>query len=662
MTRRGAAVPAGRERLLRHRLWMLAGGLALAGVLIVGRGFQLQALQHERWIAAAHDQQRERVALPARRGGIYDRNGSPLALSHETFRLSVAPRELEHPDRIARRLRETLGLSAAHARRATSRKHRWVVLPGRFTVEQQRRLAGIRGLHWERRLERFYPHDDVGREVIGVVSGDGRALGGIEQEMDSLLRGVPGYSVLRRDARGGTLPAVSLPLVPPRDGADVYLTLDLDLQEIADAALRDALRNTGASGGDLLLVEPHTGDLLAAASLRPRGRVLSSVTEPYEPGSTLKPFAVAALLAERRATLQDSVFAENGAWRTEGGRTIYDVHPYGRLSLADALRVSSNVGIAKMAARLTPGEQYRYLRDLGFGTPTGVEYPSESGGRLRQPAQWSRFSPASVAMGYEVAVTPLQLAMAYGALANGGTLMQPRLVHEVRDAEGDVLLSNAPTALRRVLPRQVTDQLTEVLMAVVREGTATRANLADFEVAGKTGTARRTGAGGRYQAGSYTATFAGYFPARDPQVAIYVKLDEPKGAYYGGLTAAPVTRETLQAILAARDPSLAVPSVIARGSETAPLLATARTPADGRGVPHVFLVDQPMPAASAARDRAPVSVPDLAGMPLREAVRRLHRLGLHVRLQGQRSVQGTRPEAGTPLSRGDTVLLIGALP
>ncbi|HEX2187550.1 MAG TPA: hypothetical protein VHG51_01570, partial [Longimicrobiaceae bacterium] len=247
---RGAREP--REGLaLRRRLLAASFGIAAAAVL--GRAFQLQALEGEKWAAVAADQQQSRVPVPARRGGIFDRNGTPLALSYETFRISVAPRELRDRERAAEELRSALGLSRSAARRATDPRRRWVVLPGRFTAEQHQRVRGTRGIHSERRLERFYPQGDVGREVLGVVSADGRALGGAEQEMDELLRGADGYALMRRDARGRAEPTVSLPVVPPRDGADVYLTLDFDLQEIADGALRQALRSTGAAGGDLLV-------------------------------------------------------------------------------------------------------------------------------------------------------------------------------------------------------------------------------------------------------------------------------------------------------------------------------------------------------------------------------------------------------------------------
>lgn len=659
---------------------------ALAGVAVLARAFHLQALETETWTAAAMEQQRERVPLAARRGAIYDRDGVPLALSHETYRVSVAPRELRDRERVMRALREVLGVSDARARRSTDPARRWSVIPGRFTVEQRKLLGDMPGVYFERRLERFYPQGVVGRELIGVVSADGRALGGIEQQLDDMLRGDPGYSVLRRDARGDAAPALSLPVVPPRDGADVHLTIDFDLQEIADGALRQAIDSTGAAGGDLLILDPRTGEVLAAVSRRSSGSTLAAITEPYEPGSTLKPFMVAALLAERRAGLGEMVDGEEGRWRDEHGRVITDTHVMERMTLREALVESSNIGIVKFSARLSPGMQYQYLRDFGFGTPTGIEYPSEAAGRLRRPADWSRLSPASLAMGYEISVTPLQLGAAYGALANGGVLMEPYMVGEVRGPGGEQLHRRGPRELRRVIPPEVAATVTDVLVEVVETGTATRASLSSFAVAGKTGTARRTGARGRYESGAYTSTFVSYFPAQDPQIVILVKLDRPTGAYYGGLTAAPVTRETLQGILAARSSALdgrtllatRLPFRSARETGVAVVAPLASAGTGGAGAAAVaeavssYRSGPPPPregtyvfrlVAPAAPDpgvRAePRVVPDLTGLPMREAVRRAHAAGFGVALRGSGSVIETRPGADAPAAAGDTLVLVG---
>jgi cell division protein FtsI (penicillin-binding protein 3) len=654
------------EERLRSRRRLLVASILLSAGLVLGRSVQLQGFQGEKWKQAAADQQQARVPLPARRGAILDRDGVPLALTRETFGLAVAPNELHDRDEMIAQLSDALDLTRAAARRATDPRRKWIVLPGRFTAEQRRALGDARGLHWERRLERFYPQGRVGREVLGGVGADGRAQGGMEQAMDETLSGRDGYSIVRRDARGKQEASIALPAVQATDGNDVHLTIDFDLQEIADAALTEAIDSTDAAGGDLLLLDPRTGEILAAVSKRGSGAVrdVGAFIEPYEPGSVLKPFFVSTLLASGKARMEERVHGEGGRWADPNGRVHTDVHAYDWLTLRDALRVSSNIGMVKFAPRLSPGQQFAYLRDFGFGTPAGVEYPTESSGRLPRPDRWSKMTQASLATGYEVSVTPLQLALAYGALANGGSLMEPRLVREVRAAGGRTLERREPREVRRVIPRAVATQIRDVLVSVVEDGTATRAGLATFEVAGKTGTARRTGANGRYEAGAYNATFVGFFPARDPQLTILVRLDRPQGDYYGGLTAAPVTRETLQAILAARTPGLDRRALLAtRLPAQAPPAAPGQKrddppPAGTEGV-YVFVSTDELRKAAEEPSAGVVPVPDVSGLPLRDAARRLHALGVRVRIQGSGSVRSTRPAAGEPVARGDTLVIVG---
>jgi cell division protein FtsI (penicillin-binding protein 3) len=639
---------------MRRRI--LLSGVLLTALLASGRAFQLGVLQGEAWLERALDQQGDTLSLPAPRGTIYDRDGLPLAASREVFSLAIAPREVRDADRLVALLREHLDIPKKQAAQYVDPRRRWVPLPMRVGPEVREALNGVQGVHFERVLMRFYPNGELGRELLGVVGRDGDAQGGIEFEQDTVLRGRPGLAVVRRDSRGRALPGAMLRAVEPTPGRDIYLSIDYDLQEIAEQALGDALERTHAAGGELLLTDPSTGEILAAVSRVREGRARNwrAVTEPYEPGSTLKPFTVAALLRLQRAALQDSVYAEEGAYELYG-RTLRDVKPFAWMTLSDALRYSSNIAIAKLGGRLAAHEQYLALRDFGFGSPTGVAYPSESGGRLRRPAGWSKQSAASLAIGYEISVTPLQMAMAYGALANGGRLLEPRLVREVRSRDGRVERSMAPRTLRRVMPADVAEELRRVLVGAVEEGTGSAAALGPFTVAGKTGTAR-IAEGGRYKPGAYISSFAGYFPAENPQLVIVVKLDEPKGAYYGGATAAPVTRATLEAALAARN------TPIDRSAIARPAIYD---------VPARDVVQHVAPAArfvvldSAARtDRSEertlsVVVPDVAGMPMRDGVHRLHGAGFRLRLEGSGRIVRTIPAAGSEAAPTQVVRVIG---
>ncbi|HSJ14753.1 MAG TPA: penicillin-binding transpeptidase domain-containing protein [Longimicrobiales bacterium] len=663
MTRRAAGAgkrtgtgPAARRRLL------LIGFLVVSGVLL-GRAFHLAIVQGGIWRERAVAQHGDTLNVPAPRGSIYDRNGIPLAGTQEVFRIAIAPRELRDRDQLIEQLRRHSRLSGAQLRGVTEPSRRWVVLPGVYPASVREALDEVPGVYFEAVLQRFYPHGAVAMELLGMVGADGAAQGGLELELDTVLRGAPGRSMVRRDSRGRMLPGAMLRTREPVPGRDVHLTLDLALQEIAEGALAQAVVQMSAQGGELLLADPATGEILAAASRAAdrRARSWRAVTEPYEPGSTLKPFIVAALLTLGRAQLEDSVFAENGRYRLPG-RVLSDVHGYGMLSLADALRKSSNIAIAKLAMRLEPAEQYLALRDFGFGVPTGVSYPSESGGLLRRPARWSRMSQTSLAIGYELNVTPLQMAMAYGAIANGGLLLEPRLVREVRGRDGSVVAPFTPRAVRRALPARVAAQLREVLEGAVTDGTARAAALGPFSVAGKTGTTRIAATRG-YRAGAYYASFAGFFPAEDPQLVFLVKLDEPRGEYYGGLAAAPVIRVALEAALAAhRTPldrrAVATPApILPEGGELRPAALLPRPEAGGatRAAPHRVALRRPGSRRAPAAARARVQVPDTEGLAVRDAVRLLHGAGFHVQVHGRGRVRITWPLAGAEARAGSLV-------
>lgn len=566
-------------------------------------------------------------------------------------------------------------------------------------------------------MERVLPHGDLALGVLGRVR-ELRGAGGVEQSFDTVLAGRPGREVQARDNLGRPIPGETVTVMQPREGGDVVLTLDLNLQEIGREALADAIRETGAVGGDLLITDPRTGEILSMVSLQERASgILSAINAPYEPGSTLKPFTVAGLLHRNLVTLGDTVDTEEGRWKV-AGRTLTDVgnHP-SRMTVARALQVSSNVGIAKAASAYTSAQQYEALRDFGFGVRTGVELPGEASGALRRPGEWSGQSPASLAIGYEVAVTPIQMAMAYGTLANGGWLMEPRLIREVRAPDGTVRERKTPRRIRRVIPESVARDLRDVLVSVVEDGTGAEARLATFRVAGKSGTSRAYSRDGGYEDGGYFSSFVGFFPAEDPQLTVFVKLERPEGAYYGGSTAAPVTRATLEAILAARRAPLdrrtlvtparpPVPSPVASASVVGEGRGTGigASEAGGHGIaepdrgsavsgpapparPPARFVSFPGDEAAEAEEmvrgsgdagsedaasvrgsatspvaaKEPVPVPDVSGLPMRVAIRRIHSLGLRVEWSQVGSARGIRPAPGSRLMPGDTVVIVGGL-
>jgi len=643
---------AQRRLTLRRRAlltaWLLAGGV------IVARSAELQVVEGAAWTQQAVGQHSESIEVPAPRGAILDRNGLSLAVSHETFRVSIAPRELGDRTVAVAALVTNLEISREKARSLTDPNRRWAVAPGRYPPAVRAALADLRGVYLDRQLDRVHPYRDLARGLLGnVQENEGR--GGIEQQYEEALRGRAGREIRARNSDGRLIPGKLIEVEPPLPGGELVLTIDRDLQEIGHEALKEAIEETGATGGDLLVTDPETGEILAMVSIRAgSSSAPTAITTPYEPGSTLKPFTVAAILEAGVGTLQDSVDTGDGRW-TVAGRTITDVHAKGKITLSEALRESSNVGVAKIAMRLSAAQQYENLRDFGFGVPSGIVLPGEASGTLRRPDRWSAQSPVSLAIGYEIAVTPLQMAMAYGALANGGYLMEPLLVREVRGPSKEVLWKGEPRRIRKVVSETTTRQIARVMVEVVEDGTGTAAALSSFAVAGKSGTSRAYGPDG-YEVGDYYSSFVGFFPADEPQLVVYVKLEKPQGAYYGGATAAPVTRATMQAVLAAGRSPLDRRALVSATSTPIrrPYLPTARFASQP-----LYPPPNPVSGPSAGEETVGMAaqVPSVEGLSARVAARRLHALGYRVLLQTPGIVRRTLPPAGERLPAGDTVRL-----
>ena len=638
------------------RVGVINISLFLFAVALLGRAAWVQLWEGQAWAARAVRQHFTDAPVPAPRGDILDATGEPLAESREMLRLAVAPRDVRQPGALRRALANA-GVPMEFVARATDAQRAWVVIPGRYLPSDVAAAITMRGVFSEPATERVYAMPVGMRGLVGQVGGEGAAVDGMELALDTLLRGVSGSSTLLRDVRGRRFESPTDPGVAATKGHDVVLTVNHELQGICERALADASSRLGASGGDIVVLDPHDGSILAMASRRgdQRAAATTALTEPFEPGSTVKPLVAAALLAHGRATPNDTVEVFGGTW-TENGRTITDVHKLVRPSLRDVIRWSSNIGISRFAARLTPHEQYEAMRDFGFGTQTGVPFPSEASGTLRPPREWSRFSQASLAMGYEMAVTPLQLALAYAAIANGGELLEPALVREIRDADGTVRYHHERRVVRRVMSPAVANQVRAMLGEAVEHGTGLQADLSTFAVAGKTGTARQA-SHGSYALGKYYASFVGLFPADAPQYVILVKLDDP-ARDYGGVTAAPVTKAVLEAALAARDAALDRSALASRSMRRAGATDSASAvPRDSEApnVPVVVALDAPMKGAPIAVRS--VAVPDVRGLPLREAVAVLHRAGMKVQL-GEGRPGTTLPVAGSRVARGSTVRLL----
>jgi cell division protein FtsI (penicillin-binding protein 3) len=656
------------------RLTIIYITLLLLAAALLAQAAKLQLVEGDAWAQRARSLHLGADTLMAPRGPILDASGNMLVESHELVHIDIAPKEVRDRDHLTAQLRDA-HVPAELLRRAIDTSVKWLSLPELYVAADVAPLTKIAGVHARTVMQRDFATAGGIRRIVGRVGLDGRPLDGIELSMDSVLRGDSRGAAGSIDVRGRSIGSPEGWTSAPRMGASVMLTINESLQEICERALARATDSLQADGGDIVVMNPFTGDVLAMASRRanPRAVANTAVSEPFEPGSTIKPFIAASLLALNRVRPEDSVDTSNGEAMIDG-RLITDGHAAKALTLSDVIKYSSNIGIARFSERLTPREKYEVLRDFGIGTPTGIPLPAEAEGTLREPRQWNRTSASSIVMGYEVAVTPLQLVAAYSAIANGGQLLEPHIIKEIRSTDGELIYRARPKVIRRVVSQTVARDIQRMLLGVVESGTATRADLSTYLLGGKSGTARRTVEGRGYVRGNYTASFVGLFPADRPQYVVLVKIDSPRHAYYGGEIAAPVTKVVLRAALAARDAALNRAELATVERVRRPTDAVLPVTDDSAGGATNMGNESGPPSEEPATAREPVTiglpfalrpkvvdqterpVPDISGLTLREAVKSLHRSGFRVRLIPQRG-SGTLPAAGTPLAAGSVVKL-----
>ena len=694
-------VAGSRPLVHRTRAIVVHGSLVLFALAIVARAVQIQLVDANRWSSAAETQQvRERAVTPSR-GQILDANGNVFVETRELMRVTFTPKNLtsfrkrgsKRSDKpvntrlIVRQGLKALGVSDSIVRRVMDSTLKWVQLPALYLPGDVERFAGLPGVTRERVLKRIITAPPGLRGVLGTVRDENTPVGGIEQELDTVLRGTLGRDARLADGRGNYIETPALEGLAARPGHAVTLTINQSLQEIAERELADGVTRTGSSGGDVIIMDPRDGAVLAMAGMRNRQPAVTAtaMAEPYEPGSVMKPFIVSRAMDLHRIRPDDRINTEGGTWKV-AKRTITDEHKAASMSVRDVIRLSSNIGAAKVAMLLSEREEFETLRDFGFGTPTGVPYPAESRGRL--PAiPWAAMTPTSVAMGYEMSATPLQIASAYVSIANDGELLQPVLVREVRDPDDHVIFTHTRAVVRRVMSPATAKELRTILTSVVDSGTAQAADMSTYDVAGKSGTARRV-EGGRYNGRTYNSTFAGMFPAQSPQYVLVVLLIDPQGKIFGGTVAGRIVNAILQSALATRDASLdrrALAAVAKPLPTRAPkplslkaialaqrdtarfdsLRAPTPPPAAPMAVPERIIVSLPLKALGGrslrdtnAMDAAGTirPVPSVYGLDTRQAVRALHAAGFHVSTQIG-TASRTRPSAGTLMRSGSVIVL-----
>jgi cell division protein FtsI (penicillin-binding protein 3) len=670
------------------------------GLVIVLRLIYIQVWQREKYQTMAKVQHLSTIPLLAQRGLIYDRHQNLLAVNEACVSVGVELRQVKSRAEYAEKLAPLLGESAASLREKMSGDRNFAWLRRRVDPDRAQKIRSLKlpGVRLEKDSRRRYPHDESAAHVIGYTDVDNLGIAGIEMACDSLLRGVNGRKVIQRDAIGNTLPEVSIPEVPPANGKGLILTIDYILQTITHEELRAAMNDFEASSGIAIIINPTNGEILAMAcepSFNPNYPAVYStairrnraITDLYEPGSTFKLVTFSGIFQEKKRRPDDAIFCENGAF-TVAGETVRDHEPHDKLPVREVAAVSSNIGTVKLARLLGKEKFFQYARDYGFGMSTGLELDGEVNGVLKNPVEWSGFSLAAMAMGYEVAVTPIQMAMAYGAIANGGLLLKPRIVAGWIEPSGEAKRFDEPETVRRVISKPVAKLMANLLEGVVDHGTAKTAAIPGLRIAGKTGTAHKPLAAGRgYARNDYIASFVGFFPANEPRYLIFVMLENPRTTYWGGFVAAPTFKKIAQRVITTMSGkeqkseteeitempttdtrTVVVPDVTGRSAAiSAAILEKLGLDIEREGKGDFVLNQNPAPGSRVepnatitldlfeiepAGAAAPNKMPNLVGLSVREALQKLAFFKIEAMVHGSGRVVRQFPSAGTAISSG----------
>jgi cell division protein FtsI (penicillin-binding protein 3) len=641
---------------------VLAGLFGFAMIRLV----VLVAFDGARLNSLAVNEHSGETKLAAVRGPIVDRNGEPLALSAETRSVYARPHrvlEMSTPEERAR-LAKILGLRLMELNEKLNTNAPFVWLERRIAPEEALRAEalGIDGIGSLSEYKRFYPGSNLAASVVGLAGMDGQGLSGLELQYDRLARGESVALSFYHDALGHPIFDSPLALKAPEPGAQLELTIDSSIQSLAETELAAEVRDSGAKRGSVIVLDPFSGEVMAMANVGAdpdsvHDRLHNpAVQDAFEPGSTMKGILGSIALADHAITLDKQIFCENGRY-TIDRRTIHDHSSHGWLNLGGIIEVSSNIGAAKIALTLGSQRYYEGLRAFGIGSRTGIDLPGEAGGQLNKPSGWKEIDLANHGFGQGVAVTPIQLAVAYAAIANGGNIVRPYVVKTARDAEGRALLTHTPDVINRAISPDIAHQMNLLLRNVVMSdgGTAAKARVDGFIVAGKTGTAQMVNPeNGTYFQNRHVSSFVGFLPADDPRLLILVVLYDVGHEHFGGLVAAPVFSEIAQG--AVRDLNITAPPQPYDAASVIPLVETGANPAGT--TPAAAEVDDYLPVLTGSKlTRA---TPNFGGLSLRSAIDLARVSKVNVEVHGAGYVVAQEPAAGAPLNHSTIKLTLAA--
>jgi cell division protein FtsI (penicillin-binding protein 3) len=668
-----------------RRVLVVASIIVLWMFVIAGRLVYLQMFQHS-WLRERADaQQQDTVNTIPQRGLVYDRQGRELARSIETETLYVEPQKIDDIRQTARSVAPIIGQDSAkleaklQTAKASNKKS--ILLDRKLDEDHANQIRDLKqkSLYLVKEPKRFYPNGSLAAHILGFVGLDNAGLAGVEQQFNQRIKGEGGKLFVETDG-GKKRASYSSFETPSKPGESIVLTIDQLIQFRTEQALQAAMDRTHAKSASAIVLDPHTGEVLALANVptfdpnsvravAPGTLANQALQNIYEPGSTFKAVAYSAAIEKKLVKPDDMIDCQMGSI-TVAGRLVHDHKPFGTLTITEALEKSSNVAAIKLGIRVGDESMADYITRFGFGKRTGIELPGETAGLVRPLSRWLPSSIGSIAMGQEIGVTPLQMAAAYGAIANDGIRIAPHLIREIKGADGTTVYRSSPEQ-HRVISADTAKQLRTMLEAVTLNGTAKRAQLEGYSAAGKTGTAQKIDPATKaYSRSKFVGSFVGFAPVDNPSVVIIVVVDEPKGSYHGGDVAAPVFREIAEQILPEMEVAPDTELKPTPGSGYVARNINPEAAAREREQREVQIEEQraTLPQAStdsarpeggeiimAVATRNGVVMPDLQGSSVRDAMRVCAQLGLQLEARGDGRAVRQNPSPGSELIRGQTV-------
>jgi cell division protein FtsI (penicillin-binding protein 3) len=636
---------------------IVIGVVAFFWVVFFLRAVQVQIIQSKQFKDYADSQQQSTMQLAARRGTIYDCKGRPLACDVEAKSYSVDPRFMKRPSDAAAKLAEITGQSKAYWMQQFAKRPKYLVVARRVSQEMAHQfdISGIETLRSKSETRRIYPYGLLASEIVGRTDTENKGVSGLELQYDDVLSGTDGQSIYLRDAYGKEVTSWEQTLNPPINGSDLYLALDLEMQEIVEDELQAQLDTCGAKWGQAIFLDAETGGILSCATLeadKSLFRRCRAIADMNEPGSTAKIVPLVTAFENNIFEPTDIINVEHGRF-TLGDHVIKDDHAHDLLTCAEVGVYSSNVGAAKIGLRAGPELIYKTLLQFGFGVKTGIDFPGESPGTVRRPETWSRHELAIICFGYGMSASALQIVDAYSVIASGGDLLKPYFATKIVSSDSSETILNSRTVVRHAACARTVGIMKGIFEEVVQTGTAKKAIDDMCVIAGKTGTALTAQKGGGYIKGKALASFTGYFPADNPRIVGIIMYDEPKTGIYGGDISAPVFKNIAKRYSTLPGNNILVNARPRQVKDKNGQLVSAGAARIVRTSEKRFVND------TAKKKPVTGGFRDFTGMTFREAISAARAAGLGYKLTGSGVVVSQNPPAGMDTTGVQTVELIG---